>query len=159
MAEAAMITIRFADFPADAAVVLALWREFVANSPVNLDYQGNDAEFAALPGKYARPDGRVLLAQRGDAFEGCVALRRVSQEICEMKRLYVRPQARGLHIGRLLAERLIEEAHRIGYSEMRLDVMAKSVAARALYAAMGFTPAAPVSFNPVRGASFLGLRL
>ena len=136
--------------------MLGIWREFIANSPVNLDYQGTDAEFSNLPGKYAAPRGCVLLADRGGEIDGCVALRGFSADICEMKRLYVRPHARGRKLGRTLIERLIAEARRIGYREMRLDVQAKFVSARNLYEAFGFVAAEPIAFNPVPGASFLG---
>lgn len=155
----AMTIIRHANFPGDTALVLRIWREFIANSPVNLDYQNNDAEFAELPGKYALPKGCVLLADREGKIEGCIAMRPVSSEICEMKRLYVRPQARGSHLGHGLVERLIEEARAAGYSEMRLDVQAKFVPARKLYETFGFVAAEPISFNPISGASFLGLHL
>jgi putative acetyltransferase len=154
-----MTIIRPAIFPDDRASVLAIWREFIARSPVNLDYQGNDAEFANLPGKYAAPRGCVLLADRDGAIEGCVALREVSGDLCEMKRLYVHPHARGGQLGHRLVERLIAEARAAGYREMRLDVQEKSVSARKLYAAFGFVAAEPISFNPVPGASFLGLHL
>lgn len=154
-----MATIRHATFPDDTALVLDIWREFIANSPVNLDYQGNDAEFADLPGKYAAPRGCVLLADRGGEIDGCIAFRGVSREICEMKRLYVRPHARGGHLGHDLVSRLISEARLSGYCEMRLDVMEKYLAARKLYEAFGFVPAEPISFNPAPGASFLGLHL
>ncbi|EXS69387.1 MULTISPECIES: GNAT family N-acetyltransferase [unclassified Sphingobium] len=154
-----MTIIRYAIFPDDTASVLSIWREFIANSPVNLDYQGNDTEFANLPGKYAAPKGCVLLADRDGEIEGCIALREVSTAICEMKRLYVRPSARGSNVGQKLVERLIAEARGVGYREMRLDVQEKSVSARKLYAAFGFVPAEPISFNPVPGASFLGLHL
>lgn len=154
-----MTIVRHAIFPDDIASVLSIWREFIANSPVNLDYQGNDADFANLPGKYAKPKGCVLLADRDGSIEGCVAFRNVTNEICEMKRLYVRPHARGNHLGHHLVERLIIEAGIAGYREMRLDVMEKSVSARKLYEIFGFVAAEPVSFNPVPGASFLGLRL
>ncbi|HSG32965.1 MAG TPA: GNAT family N-acetyltransferase [Sphingomonadaceae bacterium] len=155
----AMTTIRHAKFPEDMASVLCIWQEFIAHSPVNLDYQGNDAEFANLPGIYAAPKGCVLLADRNGEIEGCIALREVSADICEMKRLYVRPHARGRNLGRLLAEQLIAEARKFGYAEMRLDVQEKSVSARRLYDALGFVTAEPISFNPVPGASFLGRRL
>jgi putative acetyltransferase len=154
-----MATIRRAIFPDDTAAVLSIWREFIANSPVNLDYQGNDAEFVQLPGKYAAPSGCILLAEQDDEVLGCVAFRKVSSDICEMKRMYVRPHARGNQLGRDLVERLIAEARIAGYREMRLDVMEKSVSARRLYESFGFVPAEPVSFNPVPGASFLGLKL
>lgn len=151
--------IRPARFPEDTDKVLEIWRAFIAQSSVNLDYQGNDAEFAHLPGKYRAPEGCVLLADRDGDIDGCIAFRKISTDICEMKRLYVRPHARGGQLGRALVERLIEEARIAGYREMRLDVMEKFVAARRLYAALGFVAAAPVSFNPVPGAAFLGLRL
>lgn len=154
-----MTIIRHANFPEDLASVLRIWREFIANSPVNLDYQGNDAEFANLPGKYAAPKGCVLLADHHGEIEGCIAMREVNADICEMKRLYVRPSARGRNIGRHLAERLIAEARSAGYREMRLDVQEKSVPARRLYETLGFVTAEPISFNPVPGASFLGLCL
>lgn len=155
----AMTIIRHAIFPDDKVAILDIWREFIANSPVNLDYQGNDAEFVNLPGKYAAPKGCVLLADRGGEIEGCIALREVSADICEMKRLYVRPSARGRKVGYKLVERLIEEARLAGYCEMRLDVQEKSVSARKLYETLGFIAAEPISFNPVLGASFLGLHL
>ena len=154
-----MMIVRRAIFPDDIASLLCIWREFVANSPVNLDYQDNEADFAALPGKYAAPKGCVLLADREGNIEGCIAFRKVTDEICEMKRLYVRPQARGRRLGHELVGRLIEEARIAGYREMRLDVMEKFVSARKLYRDFGFVAAEPVSFNPVPGASFLGLRL
>ena len=139
--------------------MLNIWREFIANSPVNLDYQKNDAEFKNLPGKYAAPRGCILLVDHDGSVEGCVALREVSAEICEMKRLYVKPNLRGRNLGRDLVERLISEARSAGYSEMRLDVQQKSVAARKLYESLGFVRADPISFNPVPGASFLGRQL
>jgi putative acetyltransferase len=154
-----MTIIRRATFPDDTVSVLDMWREFIANSPVNLDYQNNEAEFATFTEKYAAPKGCVLLAETDGGVVGCVAMRQVTAAICEMKRLYVRPDARGKHLGRKLAERLIAEARAAGYREMRLDVQAKFLPARKLYADLGFVPAEPVSFNPVPGASFLGLPL
>ena len=154
-----MTTIRPATFPDDAASVLKIWREFVANSPVNLDYQRNDADFVDLPGKYAAPKGCILLADRAGEIEGCIAFRKVSNDICEMKRLYVRPHARGNNVGHKLVKRLIADARRAGYGEIRLDVQEKSVSAQRLYKAFGFVAAEPISFNPVPGASFLGLHL
>ena len=101
----------------------------------------------------------ACLADRGSEIEGCIAFRKVSPGICEMKRLYVRPHARGSHLGRDLVERLIAQARIVGYREMRLDVMEKSTSARKLYKAFGFVAAEPISFNPAPGASFLGLHL
>ncbi len=154
-----MEQIRLAEFPQDSAAILEIWQEFVANSPVPLGYQANEEEFASIPGKYAQPDGRIILGEYEGVVSGIVALRKVSAQVCEMKRLYVRPHARGMGLGYRLAGRVIQEARGAGYSEMRLDVMAQSQKAREIYTALGFLPAEPVSFNPAPGASFLGFRL
>ncbi|PZU08821.1 GNAT family N-acetyltransferase [Sphingomonas sp.] len=154
-----MSAIRSAVFPHDRDAVLDIWREFVASPSVSLDFQGYEAEFADLPGKYAEPQGRLLVAERSGGLVGCVSLRRIDDSLCEMKRLYIRPAARGDGLGRQLVERLIGEARRAGYAEMRLDVLPEFDRARRLYASLGFAPADPVSFNPVPGAAFLGLRL
>jgi putative acetyltransferase len=155
----AMTIIRRARFPADTPAVLDIWREFVASPSVSLEHQNNHIEFANIPGKYAEPDGRILLADRDGEIDGCASLKRVDQEICEMKRLYVRPRARGARLGFNLIERLISEAKLIGYAEMRLDVLEEFIQAKKLYAAFGFVAAAPISFNPLPGTEFLGLRL
>jgi len=154
-----MFAIRHASFPSDSEAVLDIWREFVASPSVSFEYQGYEAEFADLPGKYAPPGGRLLLVEGHEDIEGCIALRQVSATICEMKRLYVRPRARGHGLGFQLVERLIEEAREAGYSEMRLDVLAEFQQARRIYANFGFVVADPVSYNPLPGTSFLGLKL
>ncbi|MFE8584932.1 GNAT family N-acetyltransferase [Sphingomonas sp. NCPPB 2930] len=154
-----MTIIRTARFPDDMMAVVDIWREFVASPSVSLDHQNNEAEFALLPGKYARPAGCVLLAERGGAIDGCIAFRRVTPAIAEMKRLYVRPRARGERLGHRLVERLIEEARGAGYSEIRLDVLAEFTQAQKLYAEFGFVAADAVSYNPLPGTAFLGLKL
>jgi putative acetyltransferase len=154
-----MTTIRRANFPADTLTFLDIWREYVASPSVSLDYQGNDAEFEALPGKYAAPSGCVLLADHDGRVDGCIAYRGVRAGLCEMKRLYVRPRARGGQLGQALVSRLIDEARTAGYQEMRLDVLEEFASARRLYKAFGFVPAEPVSYNPIPGTAFLGLRL
>ncbi len=118
-----MFAIRDARFPVDTSAVLDIWQEYIVSPSVSLAYQGYEDEFANLPGKYARPDGRLLLAEAAGQITGCIALRRISARICEMKRLYVRPSARGMGLGRQLVERLILEAAQAGYDEMRLDVL------------------------------------
>jgi ribosomal protein S18 acetylase RimI-like enzyme len=154
-----MAEIRHARFPADHAAVLAIFTEFVNSPTVSLEHQGYAEEFANLPGKYAPPEGRLLLGVDGERVLGCVALRRVDERICEMKRLYVRPAARGMALGRGLVEAIVSEARSAGYAEIRLDVLAEFEAARGIYRAMGFTEAKPVSHNPLPGTAFLGLRL
>lgn len=154
-----MASIRPACFPDDITGIVDIWREFVASPKVSLAHQNNEADFASLPGKYLAPAGLILLAEIGDRIVGTVSYRRVDATICEMKRLYVRPEARGLDLGRNLAATLIAAARQAGYAEMRLDVLEEFVAARALYAQLGFVPAEPVSFNPLPGTDFLGLQL
>lgn len=154
-----MTIIRRADFPADTNALLDIWREYVVSPSVSLDYQGNDAEFATLPGKYASPAGCVLVADNGSEIDGCIAYREVRRGLCEMKRLYVRPRARGTQLGRNLVDRLIFEARTAGYIEIRLDVLEEFTSARRLYEAFGFVPAEPVSYNPIPGTAFLGLYL
>jgi ribosomal protein S18 acetylase RimI-like enzyme len=154
-----MADIRPARFPADHAAVLEIFTEFVLSPSVSLEHQGYAEEFANLPGKYAPPQGRLLLATEGERVQGCVALRKVDDSICEMKRLYVRPEARGMALGRRLAEAIVAEARGAGYAEMRLDVLAEFEAAREIYRSMGFVPAEAVSYNPLPGTAFLGLDL
>lgn len=155
----AMTIIRWATFPTDTDAVLDIWREYVASPSISLDYQGNEAEFATLPGKYASPTGCVLLADNDGKMDGCIAYRGVHFGICEMKRLYVRPRARGTQLGRNLVRQLISEARAAGYVEMRLDVLEEFRSARRLYETFGFGPAGPVSYNPIPGTAFLGLHL
>lgn len=154
-----MAEIRHAEFPADGDAVLEIFTEFVNSPSVSLDFQGNEAEFANLPGKYAPPNGAVLLAWHDGAVVGCVAMRPVDGAICEMKRLYVRPPGRGLGLGRRLAEAILAAARDAGYAEMRLDVLPEFGRAREIYASLGFGPAEPVAYNPVPGTEFLGLSL
>lgn len=153
------IAIRPAAIPADLEAVTAIFREYVASPTVSLAYQDYAAEFADLPGKYAEPDGRILLAWHDGAVVGCAALRRVDGRRCELKRVYVRPAARGRHIGRMLVERMIDEAKKAAYATMCLDVLPEFAAARQLYETLGFAPAPPVSYNPVPGTAFLALDL
>jgi len=154
-----MASIRHARFPDDLAEVIAIFREYVASPTVDLGFQDFETEFAALPGKYAEPDGRILLAWRGASVVGCAALRRVDHGTCELKRVYVRPAARGNNLGRQLVETMIHEARQAGYAKMCLDVLPEFQAARQLYQSLGFLPGEAVSFNPVPGTQFLALAL
>lgn len=152
-------TILRARFPADVHEVISIFREYVASPTVSLDFQDYESEFADLPGKYAEPDGRVLLAWQQSAVVGCAALRRVNGSACELKRVYVRPGARGNSIGRQLVEYMIREARGERYSTMCLDVLPEFVAAQQLYESLGFSPAEAVSHNPIPGTRFLALTL
>lgn len=154
-----MTEIKPASFPADLGDVVSILREYVASPSVSLDFQDYEAEFSALPGKYASPEGCLVLAWKDSTVVGCAALRRVDKTVCEMKRVYVRPAGRGEKVGRRLVERIIEEARIAGYARIALDVLPEFTAAQRLYASLGFTEAPPVSFNPVPGTRYLGLEL
>ena len=154
-----MNAIKPAIFPEDLERVITIFREYVASPSVNLDFQDYESEFAALPGKYAVPEGRLLLAWKNGAVVGCAALRKVDASVCEMKRVYVQPAARGDGLGRRLVESTIAAAREAGYSRICLDVLPEFTRAQHMYASLGFRPTAPVTFNPVPGTQFLGLDL
>jgi ribosomal protein S18 acetylase RimI-like enzyme len=154
-----MADIRYAEFPRDADVVRALFKEYAEGLGVDLSFQRFDDEVVALPGKYAMPEGRLLLAWHGEQPVGCIAMRRVDPGVCEMKRLYVRPQARGESLGRRLVVRLCEEARAAGYSRIYLDTLASMASAQKLYESLGFRPIEAYVFNPLPGTKFLGLEL
>ena len=159
-----MVIIRPATTPDDIPAVRALFEEYAASIGVDLCFQGFAAEVAGLPGDYAPPAGCLLLAIEtggaGDARAvGCIALRPLELGICEMKRLFARPGARGTGIGRRLAEAVIAEARSRGYAKMRLDTLPSMQRARALYAALGFRSIPPYRRNPIPGADYLELDL
>jgi putative acetyltransferase len=145
--------------PSELAQARALFLEYAAESKLDLCFQGFEEELASLPGKYAPPGGRLLLARDGEGTAGCGALRELTEGACEMKRLYVRPAFRKQGVGRLLAERLVEEARRIGYGTMRLDTLASMHAARTLYESLGFRRIPAYYANPLAEVVYLELAL
>ncbi len=154
-----MIEIRPARLPEDLPLVGALFREYQRSLGIDLCFQDFENELATLPGKYAPPRGRLLLAWDGAEAVGCVALRPLGNGAAEMKRLYVRPGVRGQHLGRRLAERICDEAQETGYRRICLDTLPGMSEAIALYRTLGFTAAAPYVHNPIEGALFLAREL
>ena len=153
--------IRAAEGDADIERVRELFREYQAWLGVDLCFQDFDTELAALPGVYAPPRGRLYLVfdEAGEALVGCVALKPLGPDTCEMKRLYVRDAWRGNGLGRSLAELCVTEGRRIGYRHICLDTLAHLHAARTLYADMGFRETKPYYDNPLEGVSFMSLNL
>jgi putative acetyltransferase len=149
-----------AESPEHITAARELFLEYAQSLGFSLCFQGFDQELAALPGDYAPPDGRLLLAYAAASPAGCIALHKLEQHTCEMKRLYVRPRFRGLHLGRVLVERILGEARAIGYARMRLDtvepIMPEAVR---MYRAMGFREIPPYRANPLPGALYMELEL
>lgn len=141
------------------AAINRLFNEYTTALGFDLDFQEYKEEVATLPGAYAPPYGRLYLAQHDGHLAGCVALRRFEEAICEMKRMYVKPEFRGKGIGRVMAEKVISDAREIGYTRMRLDTIDTMKEAIALYRSLGFRPIAPYRYNPVEGAFFMELVL
>jgi len=126
---------------------------------IDLTFQGFDEEIHTLPGKYALPKGRLYIAVCDDDLAGCIALRPLDEKCCEMKRLFVRPQFRGLKIGRLLIDTIIAEAKNMQYEYMVLDSLPSLEKAVSIYKSMGFRETEPYYNNPISGAVYLRLDL
>jgi len=141
------------------AAIRQLFEEYAASLDVDLCFQGFEQELAELPGDYALPKGRLLVALDGATPAGCVALRKISNEVCEMKRLYVRPEFRGKKHGLGLVQAILQEARAIGYRRMRLDTLPSMKQAIALYFSLGFKEMPPYRNNPICGALFFELDL
>lgn len=139
--------------------VRRLLTEYADSLAVDLSFQDFKKEVAELPGEYVPPAGRLYLALDGTRPAGCIALRKISDDVCEMKRLYVRPLFRGKGLGRKLAAQVIGEARRIGYKRMLLDTLPLMKRATALYRSLGFRPIPRYRENPVPGALFMELDL
>ncbi len=153
------IEISEARFPRHRQIVRDIFRDYASSLDVDLCFQQFDAELQSLPGRYAAPQGRVLLAWvEGDVL-GCVALRPVGADTGEMKRLYVRPQGRGLRLGVRLVESICAVAKSVGYRHICLDTLPTMHVALHLYATLGFRPIPAYVFNPLAGTIYLGLDL
>ena len=155
-----MLTITQPQTPEEIETARQLFREYETWLGMSLCFQGFEEELRDLPGKYAPPNGRLFLAYHTDELAGCIALRKLEDGVCEMKRLFVRDQFRGHRIGVQLIERIIEEARAVGYHTMRLDTyppkMGKAVA---LYERHGFREIPPYYDNPHDGVLYMELEL
>jgi len=140
-------------------VARRLFREYAASLDVDLEFQDFARELRDLPGDYAPPGGCLLLAFDGDLPAGCIALRKIDQETCEMKRLFVRSQFRGTGLGKRLAQAIIDRGRQIGYRWMRLDTLPSMQAAASLYYSLGFREIPSYRYNPVPGTKFMELDL
>ncbi len=139
----------------EVPLVRELFSEYGSSLGVDLSFQEFAEELEALPGKYAPPDGAVIIARREGSACGCVAMRRSTAFACEMKRLYVRPAARGLGIGAGLVQRILDVARSRGYLSMRLDTVPFMKSAIALYVSFGFREIPAYIFNPLPGALYM----
>lgn len=149
-----------AESPAQLAQIRELFLEYAQSLGFSLCFQSFDQELANLPGDYAPPEGRLILAMSGSRPIGCAALHKITAETCEMKRLYVRPEFRGKGLGCDLAARIISDARFIGYKKLRLDtVEPKMKAAVAMYRRLGFYEIPPYRPNPIEGALYMELQL
>jgi ribosomal protein S18 acetylase RimI-like enzyme len=158
-------TYRFAEAvtPAQFDAARVLIEEYAAQigaqMGVDLGFQNFAAEIKQLPKMYGPPSGCLILASRDDRWVGCCAIRRFDDDVCEMKRLYVRPSARGANLGYRLAQSVVVKARTLGYRRMVLDTLPDMITAQALYRSLGFRETEPYYFNPVAGVTYMELIL
>ncbi|WP_227840283.1 GNAT family N-acetyltransferase [Clostridioides sp. ZZV15-6388] len=139
--------------------VKILFNEYSNSLNIDLCFQDFNNELKTLPGKYEKPSGSLILAFVDENLAGCVALKKLEDKVCELKRLYVRDKFRGLKIGKILLEEIVEEAKKIGYTYMRLDTLPSMKSAQGLYEKIGFYDIDPYTYNPIEGARYMELKL
>jgi len=144
----------------DIQTAHSLFEEYEASLGISLCFQNFAEELAKLPGEYASPDGRLLLVSEDDVVGGCIALRKIDDATCEMKRLYIRPAFRGRGLGRKMVQAILNEAKEIGYTRIRLDTMpGRMDDAIGLYRSFGFKEISPYYSTPIDDTLFMELRL
>jgi putative acetyltransferase len=148
-----------AQFAAARALIEDYAAQLGALMRVDLAFQDIAVELNQLPDMYGPPSGCLLLARGDDEWAGCCALRRFAEDVCEMKRLYVKPSVRGANLGRQLTESLVAKARTLGYRRMVLDTLEDMIAAQTLYRSLGFRETEPYYFNPLPGVSYMELDL
>lgn len=146
-----------AEFVAARALIEEYAAQIRALMDVDLCFQNFEAELNQLPDMYGPPSGCLLLATRDAEWAGCCALRRLDEAVCEMKRLYVRPSARGANLGRQLTQSLVTKARTLGYRRMVLDTLKDMIAAQSLYRSLGFRETIPYYLNPMAGVTYMEL--
>jgi len=139
--------------------VKEIFVEYVQSLDTDLSFQDFQNELKSLPGKYAPPDGALVLALFDNKVAGCIALRKINDDVCEMKRLYVRDCYRMLGVGKALISHIINEAHKLNYSYMRLDTLPSMNYAHSLYSSFEFYDINPYIYNPIEGARFMELKI
>ena len=154
-----MIRLAQVKFPDDEPAVRELFLEYADSLDFSLNFQDFEHELACLAEEYGPPKGGLLLAFEEESPAGCVALRRFSAGVCEMKRLYVRPAFRGLGLGRRLAQAIMDQARELQYQQMVLDTVPQMAEAIALYRALGFREIPPYRYNPIPGALYFEISL
>lgn len=145
--------------PEHIEIARDLFREYQQFLNVDLCFQGFEEELASLPGKYAHPKGAILLAEHEGEIAGCVAVRPIEGETCEMKRLYVKDEFRGLAIGKKLADAIIEKARELNYQKMQLDTLERLETAMGIYQKLGFEKISPYYANPLDEVVYWELQL
>lgn len=154
-----MLNIFQATTQEEISAAAAIFQHYADSLEFDLGFQNFTEELASLPGSYGLPKGRLLLAWLDGCLAGCVALRPLAEGVCEMKRLYVKPQFQGLGIGKALAQAIVAEGRKIGYVGMRLDTAPAMIKAKGIYMSLGFREIEPYCYNPLPGATFMELRL
>ena len=154
-----MLRVQSATSLREVGLIRDLFIEYASSLGFDLSFQNFQKELDDLPGDYSPPNGRLLLGFHDSDPVGCVALREISEEICEMKRLYVCPRCRGLGLGKRLATKVIADAREIGYRKVRLDTVPAMRAAITLYVSLGFKEIEPYRYNPIEGTKFMELDL